>query len=664
MKYFSRIAFFLLLFFILSSFLAEFSLDTLWIVEEHYDPQNPHRGWHHQEYTECSTTRETNNNEGIPSEVLYDRFPIDELIDMTCVSGPAGEESCTCEIDLSYLDNKLSLAEEAGQRLTFRFYFYGLFRDEDQLLTHTAPSYKLEKCEYTGSLGAKRIGLTEDFEPDEWIPDLQATDMKEFHAALLDSLSRYDGHPLIDYVEVGSAGHYGEWHAARLFTDADDDGVLESSDYFVGAREFAYEAPSLPHSGQIIQDYFDNFHETPLVMQIGGRWDSNWRRYNYVMDVIGRNDFGIRGDGFGDSGPSGNYYFDTSYSHRVYDSVFMYKHPADGTYRFRNQWQRGPILFENAFAGYYQWFQFEKNHTEHAGSYIEDIIDKGKDYHLSILNNKNSYLPGFNCPGNTIYVDSKWTAFTASEMIDIKERIKETLPQFLHAYGYKIKVEDYHIPPYDQTMRTAGCPTPEIKLRWNNVGVAPCYYNYYWAIKIMNEFETDICSEGLVQVSDVSIQGVLPDFEEPEIAVFPTSQQEISFTPILPNDGTYTIYAGLVGPGDSEPKITLTNGELTADENCKWHYLGEATVTSSPELVIESPPPLTMTYHYETNENIYSTQQLGDPTLAADHIKNAILVNYEAGLDKAIVLADGFDVAEGVVFNLFFDGCGEGPLGR
>lgn len=638
-----------------SSFLSQFISDSIWVIDNHHDIKNPHRGWHHQRYTDCSLTRQTNNNFDIPSEVLYDRFPINELIDMTCIVDESGIESCDCAIDLDYIDTKLASAEAAGQRLSFRFYFYGLFRNEDQQENFYANSYKLEKCGYSGTIGAKRIE-GEEFGPTEWIPDLQAADLVIFHRDLLDSLSRYDGHPLIDFVEVGSAGHYGEWHAAHLWTDSNDDGIISTDDYHVGGVEFAWEDPSLPYSGQIIQDYFDNFTETPLVMQIGGKWDVNRNRFNYVIDEIGRNDFGLRGDGFGDSGRYGSYYFDTSYSHTVYDSVFQYKH-TDGEYRFRNQWQRGPILFEVAFAGFYQWFQFEKNNTEHVGSYIENIIDKGREYHLSILNHKNSYIPGFNCPGNPYYVDENWTAFSGTEMMNIKLRIQETLPQFLQAYGYKIKLEDVHIPVYDQSINMADCDISPIKVRWNNIGVAPCYYDYYWAIKLIDNFSTDQCSDGHVIVSDVSIKGVLPNFEEPEVPLVPAVDQVLEFIPILPNEGNYKVFIGLVSPGSIEPKISLTNQEYPEEVNCKWHFLGTTTLTDSEALVIPSSPNLTLSHIYETNQNIYSTQTIGDPGLSPDDIKNLIAVDYNAGITKTIQLAEGFEISQGVIFNAYFDGC-------
>jgi len=656
--------------------LLSLSFISIWHTDELYpnwygtegmmDPYNPHRGWSYQDYVDCGTTRATNNNTRIPSQVFYNRFVIDSLIDMSCLpDGPAGEEICSCAINTDHIDEMISRAESKGQKLTFRVYFYGLFRTETQRLYFNADSYKLEKCGYSGLLGAKWNRTTLEFGPAEWVPDLQANDMKDFHAELMDSLKQYDGHPSIDFIEVGSVGHYGEWHAAGLWTDTSGDGVLNKpDDYHMNADQLAYEDPDLPFSGWVLEDYFDTFIETPLIMQIGGNWERIRYRFDHVWEDIGRKDFGIRGDGFGDSGNPGSYHFEESYSHEVYDSVFKYRHPADGNLRYINQWQRGPILFEVGFYGYRNWLQYEKAQVPYDYNYLEEVIQQAKDYHLSILNQKNSHIAGFNCEGNPYYNDEKWlTDFGFSEtQLDVaKTRIEETLPSFLHGLGYKIKIEEFDVPPY---MILPGhvpssCMSEKIRVEWNNVGVAPCYYNYYWTLKILQPGEIDICSEGQLYTSETSIQGVLPDFEEPEIAVYPPSQSSISFNPTLVNEGRYQVYIGLMRAGDSEPRIRLSNDDMSPNANCLWYHLGDIDVNSSGDMVLESPPAVLNDKQYLTNGFIYSSQIIGDPSLPKTASENMIEVKYNAGATKGISLWPGFEIASGVSFQSFLEWCEE-----
>lgn len=646
------------------------SFESIWTSENIYpdwyidmmDPANPHRGWSHQDYVMCTNDRQHNNNNDIPSEVFYNRFVIDTLIDMVCMPGPFGEEICECTINTKHIDDMISRAESDGKRLTFRLYFYGLFRNYDVRHIFTANSYKLEKCGFSGALGSKWDKVAKVFGPTEWVPNLQAADLKLFHGELMDSLKQYDGHPSIDFIEVGTAGHYGEWHAGNLWIDSNGDEILNvDDDYFLGAEEFAYENPDVPYSGWILEDYFNTFSETPLVMQIGGKWDRVRYRFDHVWEDIGRQDFGIRGDGFGDSGNPGYYHFDSSYSHKVYDSIFQYEHPVDKEFRYLNQWQRGPILFETGFYGYRNWLQYEKAQTPYDNTYLEQVIQQAKEYHISILNQKNSHTAGINCSDNPYYNDAKWlTHFTFSEAeLDFaKERIEETFPDFLHSLGYKIHLEDWYVPPYITSVDpSSGCMSTEIQIEWNNIGVAPSYYNYYWAMKILSPGETDICTQGELHISSVSIQGVLPDFEDPEISIFPASDPIVNFNSTFPNEGSYKIFIALVEPGGEDPKIILANDNITSDPNCLWYCIGNIDVNETGDIVLESPQLLTTDMHYETNGRIESEQLIGDSNLPTSASENAIDVIYEAGGDKEVVLSYPFEIAKGVSFSAFLEGC-------
>lgn len=556
------------------------SLDPKWIVDDNCGASNPHRGWQTYRDLDCNLSYFSNNNYDIPSEVFYSRFLISEF------DFEYNTLSDTWEFDFSIINDKIDEAVAFGSNYSFRIYFWGLFRNPSQVANgFLGASEKIKEycedyesytwCQDMTMEAQKKSGGTYR---QEWIANFDSPAMLKFHQDLIKQLgSTYDGHPSIDYIDVGSVGNFGEWHCGGVqVRDEDDEFVNVEPDLFINHNP--------PYMEDIIGHYFANFEETPLVMQIGG-WVAKRtiERLDFVYEVLGRRDFGIRGDGLADTGPlGGSYHFSTSRSHTVYDSVFNTPNwdGSDidfGIPRYHDQWARGPIIFEVAHSGYLQWL-----HHEYVGDpslkdlYVQEIIDYVSNYHLSIMNLKNSYMPGINCPTTGGYWgDHRWTnaGFDPAHIPDAEIRIAETLPHFLNALGYKIRLNWADVPPDAHMMyeeiHNDRFTQFDINFESSNTGVAPCYYDYFWAVKVVYEptYDPSICGVGEVVNSSLSIKARLPG----EPSFYP---EKIEVKIDDPTPGPYKVFLGLTKEGEDEARIWLENCEYDATEDCRWYDVG------------------------------------------------------------------------------------------
>ena len=90
------------------------------------------------------------------------------------------------------------------------------------------------------------------------VPDLDDPIVLERHLDFIKRLgARYDGHPDIDHVDLGSVGWWGEWHMS-------------------GSKNV--KMPTLETRKKIVDAYLAAFKKTPLVMLIGGGEMSEARR--------------------------------------------------------------------------------------------------------------------------------------------------------------------------------------------------------------------------------------------------------------------------------------------------------------------------------------------------------------------------------------------------
>lgn len=177
-----------------------------------------------------------------------------------------------------------------------------------------------------------------------WMPDFSDPLYAKYMGRLvLEFARRYDGHPDIDHIDIGSYGHWGEWHLSF---------VKEKENYPFAIKKM------------IIDWYLDNFKKTPLVI---------CEDAEDGLEYATQNGAGWRADCMGDYGPPNNWNLMTRYL-QLPD---MY--PSVG-----EAWKTRPVAFESC-GTMESWLQ--------AGRDIEYIYSACLELHTSVLNNKSTPIP-------------------------------------------------------------------------------------------------------------------------------------------------------------------------------------------------------------------------------------------------------------------------------
>jgi hypothetical protein len=251
----------------------------------------------------------------------------------------------------------------------------------------STPQWLLDK-------GIDRVAVGGDIFPDHNNPVFL-----RYHERLLKALGdRYAGRPEIDHVDIGSVGCWGEWNTACC-----------------GAAREICEGflPTVANRFLITDWYFRYFADTPLVMLVGG-----------PVEYAASKGAGWRGDCFGDYGM-----FRSTWNHM--DDVYgrVVKNPIVG-----DAWKGAPVQFE--VCGVMQdWYD--------RGFDIDRILEKGLEWHVSVLNAKSSPVP------------AEW---------------RSKVDEFLKRMGYRFVLGEL---THGAEARPGG-PLP-IRSVWDNRGVAPIY---------------------------------------------------------------------------------------------------------------------------------------------------------------------------------------------
>jgi len=155
---------------------------------------------------------------------------------------------------------------------------------------------------------------------------------------------RYDGHPDLDLVDIGTVGHWGEWHMSN--TDV--------------------ELPGLKTRFDIIEEYCNAFRRTPKAMLIG---DKEGMIHAVHMDC------GWRADCLGDMGG-----FSRTWNHM--DNFYRQQIEKTGA---EEAWKVAPVAFESCW---------DMRKWKEEGWNIRYIFDYALKLHASYLNNKSAPIPG------------------------------------------------------------------------------------------------------------------------------------------------------------------------------------------------------------------------------------------------------------------------------
>jgi hypothetical protein len=177
-----------------------------------------------------------------------------------------------------------------------------------------------------------------------WMPDHEDPLFAKYMGRLVKEFAkRYDGHPDLDHVDIGSYGHWGEWHLS----------------FVKEKRAYGFDIKKM-----IIDWYLEGFKKSPMVIP-----EDAEDGLIYATE----NGKGWRADCIGDYGPPNNWNLMTRYLQlpRAYPSV-------------GEAWKTSPVAFESC-GTMETWLA--------AGRDIEFIYSVCLELHTSILNNKSSAIP-------------------------------------------------------------------------------------------------------------------------------------------------------------------------------------------------------------------------------------------------------------------------------
>lgn len=258
---------------------------------------------------------------GLPSSSAYFRLYWFEI------------EPAEGRIDFGLIDSLLARAHNAHQKLAFRIMCIGT----DNRAVHVPAWLKEQGCPgFEFSFDAEDI--------KRWVPDMDSPQFKEAHFRLIRELGkRYDGHPDLDLMDIGTVGLWGEWHMSQTGLNMPTDETLR----------------------KVIDVYLESFPRTNKVMLIGGK--------DYLRYAIEKS-CGWRADCLGDMGG-----FSKTWNHmeNMYPQAVEDANAVD-------TWKIAPVAFENCWT-------MKKWKDE--GWCIPCIFDYCLAYHASYVNNKSAQLP-------------------------------------------------------------------------------------------------------------------------------------------------------------------------------------------------------------------------------------------------------------------------------
>jgi hypothetical protein len=183
------------------------------------------------------------------------------------------------------------------------------------------------------------------------VPDFTDERFQVAHLRLVGQLGqRYDGHPELDLLDIGSVGLWGEWHMS-------------------GATQVDTGKPvPLPPLGSrlaIIDAWRQAFPRTSKVIQIGSEEG---------MARAAQEGCGWRADCLGDLGG-----FSKTWNHM--DNFYLQQLTNTGA---MDAWKTAPVAFESCW---------DMRKWKEAGWNIQYIFDYGLQCHASYMNNKSAPVP-------------------------------------------------------------------------------------------------------------------------------------------------------------------------------------------------------------------------------------------------------------------------------
>ncbi len=310
-----------------------------------------HMGWHCEDAgmtaQQCAKMRNHQWPTNYPATaVTYFRWHWDQL------------EPEQGKIDFEYIDRRIQASNLTGQTLSFRVM---AIREGGAGI----PGWLREQV--------KGVEVDGTFWPDYRDPVFQRE-----HRRFVQALGkRYDDHPAVDHIDIGTAGCWGEWNTACC---KDPTSLIE---IYGPANDQERDAISAGYK-QVVGDYADSFQTTPLVMLALGSDDDP-----RMIDVMGyalQRGTGWRVDCWGDFGIfSGNWNH-----HKNLYPAFMDN--ARRVYpRFDDVWRHAPIQLE--VCGTIPGWKDKGWTADAPDGNVHQAFQFALKHHAAVLNAKRTAVP-------------------------------------------------------------------------------------------------------------------------------------------------------------------------------------------------------------------------------------------------------------------------------
>jgi len=370
------------------------------------------------------------------------------------------------QYNFGLVDSVIQQAKSKGETLAFRI----------------MSVYKGSTPKWVRDKGVNSVTVGTDIFPDHNNPVFL-----DYHERLVKAFgNRYADKPEIDHVDIGSVGCWGEWNTACC---GDSEAAL-CNGYL----------PTNQNRIRITDWYFQYFPSTPLVMLQGG-----------PTEYAASKGAGWRGDCFGDYGM-----FSSTWNHMVNVYEPTVQNPVVG-----NAWKAGPVQFE--VCGVMQnWYD--------RGFDIDLILQKGLDWHMTVLNAKSSPVP------------AAW---------------RPKVDAFLKKLGYRFVLREL-------TNTTEARPGGSLTVRslWENKGVAPIYHPWPLAYRLRSNADQVVAT----WKSTASLMSWLPGTNEVE---------ETVAIPAGVPAATYTLDVAILTEDAKAAHVELAIGGKRPD---MWYPVSEVTI--------------------------------------------------------------------------------------
>jgi PKD repeat protein len=279
---------------------------------------NPGMGW--QSCDQVNTSGQ--DAQGFKNKVAYIKYYWKDL------------ETADGVFNWSTFDNRLTQARNSGQKVAFRVVVV------DNLVS--GPTW-------LRNLGVAGTSFNYTGGGTVWTPNYDDPVFQQKHFELLRVMGqRYNNHPDIDSIDIGTVGLWGEWH--------------------FGETSPTPPMPSTAAMRLIIDKHFEYFPNTPIVMQL-----EDQAALNYAIS----RGAGFRGDCLGNM----------AWQNRI-SPPGMYEQRISGA-NAQNAWRTAPVNFEACW---------DISYWVNQGWDVNYIFNWALSKHMSAFHNKNRTVPAAALP--------------------------------------------------------------------------------------------------------------------------------------------------------------------------------------------------------------------------------------------------------------------------